>query len=942
MKNIIILLLWSGILYICTNAQAQRCPGRNLGCRTTFDENVWQQAQSYANWNWEICDTEAKYCDTWSYKNTQGRIVTIGPPWNNAPSDYLTRIADNEDFKKEDGWELIKKNFGMETVVRYPHFVLYNKYQGLMRFYFYYAKEDPYNNLIVTLNHNSNNTKNSCINSFASGLSKAPDKYLSGTASSNDEVTVFVIQQPAEYKWAVAEFKPMFDPNIKDAAYNNSLLFFEMYGFNESTITLSGNLDFTTTSTLSKPYGNYSFSGNRASIMSDLPAVGGNAPLKRFTLQSQKYLSFGEKPLDYLNKIDTATTKVIAFINKENLAISQTPYGFSQAKINFWSSTLDKANKVKDIASSTSKFGSAIRTVAKVSKGLSGAVGFIDETMGFIGEMIGMFRKNKSATTAVASEQSSEPIFVPTHSNGTLKLTGFITSKKFSIDFVQFMVPGSNHIIDDATQPYYDCPLGIFNIANTPILQKITYNRWVGEEGIDQLNRYYVRDLSDRLSSLMVHPQQYFRQRTQRYESFDSYKVKNLVIPAYNKAAGLELVSVEAALVAELPKTKNPDVALFRPNTNSTYNWGCTQSLPYNGVPNCPGGLNPWTVDGLSYKDANGKDQYWAGGGNGYTTYSKVVTIFPEYFTANYYMNYMLSDLHTSKTLLTNFAKDSNYIVMTPFVDIKNFKDLAFTVKSGSKVYVKIKAILKKAGDADDEATPIFFIKEYAVDIETVAKDANAAYNKENSFDVPPPYSNYSQVYPNRASDLYYDSNKKLGSEYELFASNTISIKQTTYDNHPTNLYAGKGIEFGDYFINDGVEMYASNEYWTDQKILSNSLVTPIAFNDICGYNNNGKSYRVSSEAEVIEQAEETVDVLIYPNPADEKINIKWISDEKSLVNEISIFNMLGERVRLINNNDLKSNLQEIDISDLPTGILMVQLKSKTKTKSFKIIHQKH
>lgn len=72
----------------------------------------------------------------------------------------------------------------------------------------------------------------------------------------------------------------------------------------------------------------------------------------------------------------------------------------------------------------------------------------------------------------------------------------------------------------------------------------------------------------------------------------------------------------------------------------------------------------------------------------------------------------------------------------------------------------------------------------------------------------------------------------------------------------------------------------------------------------------------------------------IYPNPASDKLSIK-LNNVSSEPNEISLFNSLGQKVWNIITDE--SALQ-LEVKDLPKGLYVVQVKSKTETNSEKLL----
>ena len=79
-------------------------------------------------------------------------------------------------------------------------------------------------------------------------------------------------------------------------------------------------------------------------------------------------------------------------------------------------------------------------------------------------------------------------------------------------------------------------------------------------------------------------------------------------------------------------------------------------------------------------------------------------------------------------------------------------------------------------------------------------------------------------------------------------------------------------------------------------------------------------------------------EIIVYPNPASEKINIKLKNDQLSY-NNISIINSLGQVVKT-----QKSNSEtdvNIDVKDLPSGLYLLNINSDSSTSVKKLIIEK-
>src|SRR5207248_6026883 len=84
----------------------------------------------------------------------------------------------------------------------------------------------------------------------------------------------------------------------------------------------------------------------------------------------------------------------------------------------------------------------------------------------FVGDAIGLF-----------SSGTNKPAAMPTYTSYDLELQGTLTAKSVQESFI-LRVPGTVQPNND-NATYYKCPLGIFNIKNTPQADTIIYTRVV-------------------------------------------------------------------------------------------------------------------------------------------------------------------------------------------------------------------------------------------------------------------------------------------------------------------------------------------------------------------------------------------------------------------------------------------------------------------------------
>lgn len=79
-------------------------------------------------------------------------------------------------------------------------------------------------------------------------------------------------------------------------------------------------------------------------------------------------------------------------------------------------------------------------------------------------------------------------------------------------------------------------------------------------------------------------------------------------------------------------------------------------------------------------------------------------------------------------------------------------------------------------------------------------------------------------------------------------------------------------------------------------------------------------------------------DILIFPNPVDTHLNLKLLSDNDSNLS-IDIYNVNGRIIKQFESGFSLSKTMQMDIADLPSGILIVRISDTTGViKTHKII----
>ena len=325
--------------------------------------------------------------------------------------DNLEGLRDSKDMKWDDGWELLRRGFGLTDLNTYTtdpvpnaYLVLYNKYTGIMRVLLKVCSGADYNAAKITLTFNSLSQIKTDLLEISRGSVSAIDKQFSPTGFAagskylNDNT-----------KWFYADFPMMYDPctcNYKSKLNILSEL------VSSSQISLEGGI---TGDIYSKN-------------------IGGKA-------QIQKDGSFAWK--DFSGLVNGKASTAYTSIN-----------GFVTASQNFSNALGANADKTASI----NLFGNALKNNQFLKSGLS-AFPWLKSAVGLIDIFTG-----GGKTAPVPQEVKLLPLSV----NLSMKLNGSITTVNPYHNII-FTNPGSKDAqLDPDAYPYYNEVMGVFNLIKTP------------------------------------------------------------------------------------------------------------------------------------------------------------------------------------------------------------------------------------------------------------------------------------------------------------------------------------------------------------------------------------------------------------------------------------------------------------------------------------------
>ncbi|TGE20608.1 T9SS type A sorting domain-containing protein [Hymenobacter aquaticus] len=706
------------------------------------------------NWNWEVDLYDPNYRKTWSaytYSSAVGSnsSVVMGAPWNTNSTEQLAQIAATRDYTKAKGWQLLRVNFGCAAAEEHPWFVLYNKYTGVIRVYIWLNNVNNMNQgAMISLKQSG--FRITALGSNANVLRRAPDSYLTTSPNPDTDYVSVLVTTAGSVKWASADFQTTLDPNVGNSAYTGSELVFQIHAIQKSTVDLAGQFKFTTEEAT--------------------PALAGAPTPTPNVARGSTFVADSKKVIANVNSGLKGAQKVLGQINSGALEVKKfVAKGASTdatGRPNLKQYVLDLATTVADLTTppNGNASGSAIQSILKKALKVGSGVASAIPALSFLGPVLGIMFPSDDETAA-----KSIP-FTPTISTGEMSLKGTIETIT-SQNTLRIQTPGTVH--NDAvrpTLPYYNCPLGVFNISNTPVLLKSAPRTVLLERGYydeyDDWNRQWYQQPFTTNMDLVV------------------YKLNNDLNPVFNASAGVTPLSVQGALVFRRHNRPSD-------SRNGDYGTAATDLL-----------ADPYT--------------YYDYAMNTHVTSSS---------------NPMLQQFEAGN-LTVNTMNASSIEFQTPFVNVNCLKGVTAQVPADVSVFVRVRAMFTR-NDAPSEP-PIVLVYDYAVQETPNANVTHAypvAGSATDYWPVSQPGSGYQTlgIYGDEFSPLVFGTAAgSAGNNLVVRAGNSIEVEGTVH------IPAGSTMAFTTEFqpvscttnslaasvSGTGCEAYAQT-WWRPEKVLA-------------------------------------------------------------------------------------------------------------------------
>jgi hypothetical protein len=828
MKSLIPLLLL--FFYAGMTPAGAQCPNFSGDVNTLPVCGFYGDVSGNSNWNWELTDKfDPSYCSMWYARTDQsGNLTPMKSPFVDASTTELDIISQQQDFTRAKGWELLRRDFGCSHVTAYPYFILYNKYTGMMRIFIYVPPgQENYSGIAIEVKPNLNSAY-PATTAFSDTIQTAPDKYLTTTPGGNfGKGTVAIGKLGGQAAWSLVEFNPSFDPNIQNAIYTGQSLEFTIFGVTNNNMFASIKGGSVTSTT---PIFNYAYRPTQPRTPN------GNA--FDFKGVGEKFTKFSSTITNVRTELNGFATSVVSFL-------TFPPYNGDT----LFKKILKTFEKLKKATSTDGEFDQTFGKIGEASK----AIGSLFKVFSAVSGIFSLFSGSGSAGSGAG----------PTYTTYDLTLQGTVTTRVITSTFL-LRVPGTiQNNNDNAT--YYRCPMGIFNIKNTPQADVIAYRR---------TTRFQISGAG----VPMPH---------QEGSEYVSYRIKNDLTAAFNDGAGLDLVSAQAAIVGEI-----------MPKTDGTGSYDLFEKHD----PGVPKGR-------------------------------------PRIF------NHMRPELESGRLEIKQFdVQKKLHVFQTPYVDIGCINGLAFNVPATTRIYLQVKAVLKK--ENDPLQAPIVYIQNYEIDkvAQTLTPSQQSTYI-HNSGNALPPYANYTElplyISDKTVSNTTYTSNTTVANR-TVKADNSIATSGAVIVSASLPFQISF-IAGGEISLNSGFEARPGstfeatiNSFGFALNCLPSSIDAYI--HPVGCFNTAITALRMRPTTSAAEAKEITVKV--YPIPAANSVYISGIQNHKN--STVSLVDQSGRTVRQIRiNSKNTTGTVSVDVSGLSNGIYYIKIQTDGTITTRKIVVSK-
>ena len=410
------LLIASFVVYTATKAQ---CIVNEISTNPSSPVNNELPSQTNFYFDWRQ--------PSWPSNSTCEPLTLIGSPFYMI--DNLEALRTSKDMQPEDGWELIRRDFGYTDqntlkpqTPEHTYFILYNKFTGILRVLLKTCRGNDYNGLKITIKFDVTSLFQTSLLDFTSTIKPLDLTFVRNPA--NQSVSVY---DNDDTKWFYADFLTTYDPCT--CKYKSKLNIIS-HLIQNSQIALQGSITGTITS----------ITNGQGTVAND-----GSYSFKDFVNDADKFKKVYTGVDDFINKTKEVVTSGLF-----------PPWQSNQI--------LDALNNLKNGLKSNQFLKTGIAAVPWLQSALS---------------VLELF--TGGGKTAPQLTQ-----LMPLAVNLSVQLSGTMTTSNQYHNII-FSNPGSlDAKLDPAIYPFYNEILGVFNLMNGP-----KFNRYHIDNGRGVISDWY-------------------------------------------------------------------------------------------------------------------------------------------------------------------------------------------------------------------------------------------------------------------------------------------------------------------------------------------------------------------------------------------------------------------------------------------------------------------
>ncbi len=769
------------------------------------------------------------------------------------------------DYQPENGWNLVHYDFGdsfrpILDLPSYPYLILYNKYTAVLRIFCFVRDFSNSNGATIALQH-------------ARGQSAIYASAYATKAALNDFDNDVVLQLPNDYLnapnnsddnwWLHADFPLMYDPCGK-----NTVQSFR-FGVAASVVQ---NIKWTTVGTQQ----------NEESVAESNGTQNTGDGSKTAMSSVNKSLKTGVKLYGSIDKL------------KKQYNESKEFGKFIQDR------------KVYKQISKSFEDG-ALKAVGKVGGTVVKAIPIVGQAFSLLDTFIGIFDSSEDGGKASATVPSK--YFVNLTSTGEI-LTNFGLSKK------DIKVPGSKESTTTDITPFYNEPVGVFNVLEAPVVEyaeytpstqriiQICYGLCAGATSYENVTEF----------------------------TFREYHIKDDIKFTINPASGLELVDMQVS-------------TYFKHDYKREFNgndYDRSAETDVNGVKmENQFAFNPERINPHLYIADNGEN-------NGLESTIQCTPLVP------------INCIRNNSSFLSPYSgqQPEIWVKVVGFFKVKGSTD--------GKIYTHIHSFKTNPNYVNSGITSTFTIRNvywysvfevfqnrryYKFAVESIGPRKFGTFNinsgdlvLQNDDYIPRAYSSNSNIYIRNGAVFYRN---QLDYFYKIFPIFNNNNTPNNDPNEPTKFYA-PNIEVTGEFTSSPEMVFQDLDYTGPEfGNCGAALPTPTNADYICAtptyLAKTRPTSRIASDtASPPPLGTELLAPTFYaiPNPATEIVSLHYQLPQTATVS-LSIYNTMGLKVKSILSQETLNpgNFQkQVEISDLPVGVYVVVMQTESYKHTEKLV----